>query len=264
MSSVLALRRTTSRALDLARLLPPETAGETECCSEKLAAFVSHLFTLISGSGHVVRTGINDHAQASGRLRVAAGGTAAGRPLRATRAVDAYRALEYSLYDLIRLHQQQWRDREAECLRSPHVDHELELGRLLHRKVRRLGALQDLVHVDRSTPLHLGNIYSIGHEPTWLYKHAELIDSGDPMRGRQIEDDPSMHEHKSWGHHYYTLVVIPFHAEESGGQILRSAHDERMNLYAEAPSRDSDLFTVLSGYVGEHRGCDILSKKRDL
>src|SRR5215467_1957860 len=84
------------------------------------------------------------------------------------------------------------------------------------------------------------------------------------MRGRKIEDDPSMHEHEGRGHHHYTLVVILLHAEESGGQIPRAAHDERMNLYAEAPSRDSDLFTVLSGYLGECRRCDILSKKRDL
>jgi len=84
------------------------------------------------------------------------------------------------------------------------------------------------------------------------------------MRGRKIDDGLSMHEHKGWRHHHYTLVVMLLHAEESDSQVLRAAHDERMNLYAEAPSRDSDLLTVPSGYLGECRGCDILSKKRDL
>src|SRR5436309_972540 len=120
------------------------------------------------------------------------------------------------------------------------------------------------VHIDRSPPLHFGSIYSIGHQPTRLNKHSELIDGGDPVRGRKIEDGLSMHEHKGGRHHHYSLVVILLHAEESGGQVSRSAHDERMNLYAEAPSRDGDLFTVLSGYEGEYRGCDILSKKRDV
>ena len=52
------------------------------------------------------------------------------------------------------------------------------------RSVGGIGASEDLVDVDRGTPLHLGNIYSIGHEPTWLNKHPELIDRGDAMRGR--------------------------------------------------------------------------------
>jgi len=51
---------------------------------------------------------------------------------------------------------------------------------------------------------------------------------------------------------------------ESGSQVRRSAHDERMDLYAEAPSCDSYLFTVRSAYLGECRGCDILSKELDL
>jgi hypothetical protein len=123
---------------------------------------------------------------------------------------------------------------------------------------------EDLVHVDCSTSLHLGSIYSIGHEATWLNKDPELIDCGDPMCGRKIDDGLSMHEHKGRRHHHYSLVVILFHAEESGNQVLRSAHDERMDLYAEAPSRDSYLFTVPSACLGEYRGCDILSKKRDL
>ncbi len=73
-----------------------------------------------------------------------------------------------------------------------------------------------------------------------------------------------MHEHKGGRHHHHTLIVILLHAEERGGQVPPSAHGERMNLYAEAPSRDSDLFTIPNAYLGEYRGCDILSKQRDL
>ena len=45
---------------------------------------------------------------------------------------------------LIRAQQQQLRDSNAECLCGLQVDHQLELGRLLDGKIRRLGALQYL------------------------------------------------------------------------------------------------------------------------
>ena len=139
--------------------------------------------------------------------------------------------VEHELFDyLIGPQQQCLRDCESERFGGLEVDHQLEFRGLLNGEIGGLGALEDLVHVDRSTPLHLECIYSIGHESTWLNKYPELIDCGNPMRGRQIDDGLSMHEHKGWRHHHYTLVVILPHAEESGGQVLRSAHDERMNL----------------------------------
>src|SRR5262249_27391904 len=168
------------------------------------------------------------------------------------------------LNDLIRPPQQRLRNREPEGLRGREVDDQLELGGLLDRQVGGLGALEDLVHVGRGTSLHLGSIYTIGHEATWLDKHPELIDCGHPMRCRKIDDFLSMHEHEGWRRHHYTLVVILLHAEEGGSQIFPSARDERMNLHAETPSRDRGLFTVLGGHEGEYRGREILAKKRDL
>jgi len=84
------------------------------------------------------------------------------------------------------------------------------------------------------------------------------------MRGGEIYDSLSMHDHEDRRRHQHSLVSILHHAEESGSQIVRSAHDERMNLYAEGPSCGSDLLIVPSGYLREFGGCDILSKKRDL
>jgi len=71
---------------------------------------------------------------------------------------------------------------------------------------------------------HLREIDSIATETAVLNVQVVLIDGGDPVRGRKIEDGLSMHEHKGGRHHHYSLVVILFHAEESGGQVLRSAH----------------------------------------
>ena len=150
------------------------------------------------------------------------------------------------LDDLVRPQQQRLRDVEPERLRGLQIDDEVELCRLLHGQVCRLGALQDSVNVDCSTSFHLGSIYSIGHEATWLDEILELIDCGDPVRGRKIDDRLSMHEHKSRRRHQYTLVVILPHAAESGSEFPRSVHDERMNLYAEGPRRGSGLLIVPS------------------
>ncbi len=77
------------------------------------------------------------------------------------------------------------------------------------------------------------------------------------MRGRKIDDGLSMHEHESCRRHHDTLVVILLHAEESGSQIPRSPHDERVNLYAKAPGRAGDRLIIPIEYLGEYRSCDI-------
>ena len=73
-----------------------------------------------------------------------------------------------------------------------------------------------------------------------------------------------MYEHESRRRHDYALVAILLHAEEGRSQISRPAHDERMNLHAEAPSRGSDAFVEPIDHLGECRGCDILAEKPDL
>ena len=49
--------------------------------------------------------------------------------------------------DSVRPPQHLLRNRQADLLRRLEIDHQLELRRLLHRQVGRLGALQDFVHV---------------------------------------------------------------------------------------------------------------------
>jgi hypothetical protein len=44
------------------------------------------------------------------------------------------------------------RNRQPDVLRSFEIDHQLELSRLLHRQIGRLGALQDSVHVVCDAP----------------------------------------------------------------------------------------------------------------
>jgi hypothetical protein len=58
------------------------------------------------------------------------------------------------------------RDRQAERLGGLEVDHEIELGRLLDGEICRVGPLQNLRDEARRAPLHLGEIRTVGHEPS--------------------------------------------------------------------------------------------------
>src|SRR5262245_42436942 len=65
---------------------------------------------------------------------------------------------------LVRLVEEQRRQREAEDLGSLEVDDELEFCRLLHGQIRRFGTLQDSVDIIGSAPVQGGNARPIGHE----------------------------------------------------------------------------------------------------
>ncbi len=55
-----------------------------------------------------------------------------------------------------RAHQQRRRNRQPQRLRDFEVDHQLQLRGLLHGEVGGLGALEDLVHMDRGTAIVRG------------------------------------------------------------------------------------------------------------
>src|SRR6266702_6596907 len=59
------------------------------------------------------------------------------------------------LDDLIRPSQERLWDRQPERLGRLEVDHQLDLGRLLHGQVARLGTLEDAVHVGGSAPVQI-------------------------------------------------------------------------------------------------------------
>ena len=62
-------------------------------------------------------------------------------------AVLSTRYSALSFYDLVRSRQHVRRNRQTDLLGGFEVDDEFELGGLLDRKIRGLGAFQDLVHI---------------------------------------------------------------------------------------------------------------------
>src|SRR5262245_1577496 len=72
-------------------------------------------------------------------------------------------ALRMSFDHLISEREQCCRQHEAERLRGPEIDYQLEFGRLHHREVGRRGALEDAACVDACLTIHLPEIGPIAH-----------------------------------------------------------------------------------------------------
>jgi len=70
--------------------------------------------------------------------------------------------------------QRQWHG-EAERLRGLEVDHQLELGWLLHWKISGLGTPKDFVDVAGGTPKEVNEICPIGQEPAGCRKFSKSM-----------------------------------------------------------------------------------------
>src|SRR2546426_5777147 len=101
-------------------------------------------------------------------------------------------------YDLVRPPQHRRRDRQPERLGHPAVDHELELGWLLHRKVCRLRAPEDLVHIDGSAPPEIVVVREVAHQTTGLHVGPSLEHRRQPVRNGQLAETLSRGE-EEWG-----------------------------------------------------------------
>src|SRR5260370_982275 len=71
---------------------------------------------------------------------------------------------------LIRPLQERRRDRQSESLGGLEVDDQLELGGLLDRQVGRLGALENLIDVNRRALPGAIDVRSVAHEPASIDK----------------------------------------------------------------------------------------------
>ena len=85
---------------------------------------------------------------------------------------------------------------EAECLGGLEVDHQLVLGRRLHRQVGRLLALEDAVDVAGRAPVLVDLISPIGDQAAGRDEGAIVVDRGQPVPGRQRDDQIAMNERR--------------------------------------------------------------------
>src|SRR5262245_66583998 len=90
-----------------------------------------------------------------------------------------------SLDHLVSDSEQSWREANAECLRGVQVDHELELGRLHHRQVAGLFALENAAGIDTSQAICISDARSVAHQTADFREVAQKIDRRPPMVSRQ-------------------------------------------------------------------------------
>src|SRR5262245_33404844 len=92
-----------------------------------------------------------------------------------------YRFLNWpSLEHFIRSRQHIGRNREADLLGGFEIDDELKLRRLLYRKIGRLGAFEDLVHVSGGAAVRVNIAQAIGHEPPRCHFFCPFIYRREP------------------------------------------------------------------------------------
>jgi hypothetical protein len=77
---------------------------------------------------------------------------------------------------------------EAERLGGFEIDHQLVLGRRLHRKIGRLLALEDAINVAGGAPILVNAIRSITNQTTGEDAEAVGIDRGQLVPGCELDD----------------------------------------------------------------------------
>src|SRR6266516_3133698 len=72
------------------------------------------------------------------------------------------------------------------CNTSCGVDDQLELARLYHRQVRRLGVLEDAAGIDANLTKRIRNVDSVAHQPADFGKVTQRIVRGNRMARREV------------------------------------------------------------------------------
>src|SRR3990167_3847722 len=96
------------------------------------------------------------------------------------------RKSKMSFYDSVRPRQHIRRNRESDLFCRLEIYHQLELLRLLHRQVSRLGAFQDLVHICGSAPGQVGEICPVGYKATIVHKFSPVVYRRQPALYREV------------------------------------------------------------------------------
>ena len=116
---------------------------------------------------------------------LASGGTGVGALLQATHTVPI---VFTQTNDPVGAGEQRRRHVEAERTSGRQVDDEVELGRLHHRQVGGLIALEDTTRIDCKLTIRVRHTRPIAHEATVFHIRAHSVGCGNGMARRQRDD----------------------------------------------------------------------------
>jgi len=122
------------------------------------------------------------------------------------------------------------RNGEAERFGSREVDDELEFGRLQHRQVGGLCALEDATAIDADLMKHVRDVGSIAHQPAGFHKFTEPISRRNSVARRQGDKLHAAAEEKCVGSD-----------EEGVGALARKVGKSRVYLADRTDVEDLDL-----------------------
>src|SRR5215468_8563302 len=117
-------------------------------------------------------------------------------------------------------------DRQSHRSRSLQIDDQLELGRSLHRQVRRLRPFEYLVHIRGGAPEQIVEVRSVRHETSGVHELPRLIHPRQPVARREFHDAP---------------VLAEQHA-----QVLEDTRSKEIVMGAQAPGSTQFDYPVLA------------------
>src|SRR5262245_27288058 len=127
--------------------------------------------------------------------------------------------------------EQRWRHGEPERLRGLEVDHQLELGRLLHGEVGGLGAFEDFVDVAGSTPAQVSKNCPVGHEPAGCHEFSNSIKRRQVLPRREVYNELPISGGERVFHRNQRVQALPSRGFKCAIEVMRRSHLQRLNLY---------------------------------
>jgi hypothetical protein len=129
------------------------------------------------------------------------------------------------------------RDRHAELVCALQVQHQLELGRLLDRQIRRFRASQDAVHVISQAPVRFAKVRAVCAHRTALREDSPAGNQRHLAAQLKIDDAVAVLHGEGIGKHRDRLGRLGRHRVKRGGQFFDAARREVGDCRVETPCR---------------------------
>src|SRR5262249_23563614 len=148
--------------------------------------------------------------------------------------------LAHSFNHLVGAQQERLWNREAKRFGGREIDDEIELGRLLHRQVARLGPAQNLVDIVAGAAKQVGNVWSVGNQTTRFDELPVAVHRRQSRAERQgVDANPvGVHERLATDVKRIRAASEPL---ESGGNLLGSPNFKCGRFKAKGADRGLNL-----------------------